>query len=358
MNSDQLKLLQQLALLGDVTFINSTREGLINAISVMDSTALELILDDEVSYQDTTKIIFLERLNEIFNQFKETDTTLIAYEGKCFSDECPNKNTSGISFVGNNSGNYLNLIIEQNDNGCIKDIYNCHQFCTEKNVKDFMKTEFNIRIYKDEKVNFYPSSNYINIKNECISAVHELKKEKGLSGEVLITSQEIIDWINKYQPVYDSFVVPPLFFKQEDTFYWIYCDVKRIYEFLFLENEATQALIEYKNVNLNDEIEILKWLVKYEHFHYDLILLHPNTISENGIKTGREKLSNGLVTYFNINILKNCIALETILDKYYYGMLNKYTTETPAEKEIQAPFDDNFDEISSLKYHLEKRGII
>ena len=357
MNSNQKKLLQQLALLGDVVIINKSKEALIKAISEMDSAALKLILDDEVNYQDTTKIIFLKKLNEIFIKFKETDTALIPHKGKCCSEKC-NFNAAGVSFIGNNSGNYLNLIIEQNNNGSIKDIYDCHKFCTDNDVKDLMKNEINITVYIDEQVNFNPSSHYLELKKECISAVNELKKEKVLLEVNLITKKEITNWFNKYQSLYQSFEVPPLFFKEEDTFYWIYCSVKSLFEFIILEEEAAQALNEYKKVDLNQEIQLLKWLVKYEQFHYDLILLHPDSISENGINTGVEKLHKELDTYYSIEIIKNCIDLENILDKHYYTMLNKYTTETDEEKEDQSPFDDNYDEMESLKYHLEKRGII
>ena len=131
-----------------------------------------------------------------------------------------------------------------------------------------------------------------------------------------------------------------------------------INEFLKLEEDASIALIEFKKVNLKQEIQILNWLVKYEYLYYELILLHPNIISKNAISTGREKLSGGVNTYFNIEILRNCIDLESILDKYYYEMLNKYTTLTAEENEKQTPFDDDFDDMNSLKYHLEKRGII
>lgn len=358
MTLDQLKLLKQLAQLGDVTFINKTREGLVKAICEMDSAALALILDDEVSYQETTKATYLNRLNEIFKQFRETDTNLIAYEGKCTSTECSINNVAGVSFVGNNSGNYHNLIIEQNENGSIKDIYNCHKFCTEKKVENILKTEFNIWIYTDEKINFYASPRYNDIKNKCISAVNELKKEKDLNGEVLMSKQEIKDWIYKYQSVYDSFELPPLFYKEEDIFYWIFCDVENIDKYLNFEEEAAKAITEFHKLNQIEEKEILHWLLNYEHFYYDLILLHPHIISENDISNGRAKLCKKLDTYFNIEILKNCIELQNILDKEYNTMLNKYSTLTEEEKEKQSPFDDNYDEMCSLKYHLKKSGIV
>ena len=106
MTPEQLKLIQQLAELGDVTIVNRGVTNLVNAISELDSKALKLILEDNVSYQDTTKTIFIEKLNEVFQEFKKEDDKLIAYQGKCNSNECSNNNKKGISFIGNKSGRY------------------------------------------------------------------------------------------------------------------------------------------------------------------------------------------------------------------------------------------------------------
>ena len=71
MTPEQLKLIQQLAELGDVTIVKRGATSLVNAISEMNIKGLVLILEDDVSYQDTTKTIFLEKLNEVFKEFKK-----------------------------------------------------------------------------------------------------------------------------------------------------------------------------------------------------------------------------------------------------------------------------------------------
>ena len=76
MTPEQLKLVQQLAELGDVTVVKRGISGLINAISEMDCKAIELILEDNVSYQDTTKSIFLQKLKEVFTDFQKEDINL------------------------------------------------------------------------------------------------------------------------------------------------------------------------------------------------------------------------------------------------------------------------------------------
>ena len=165
MNSEQQKIIQQLAELGDVTFVKRGVTSLVNAISEMDSKSLELILEDNVSYQDTTKTIFLKKLEDVFKEFKKEDKKLIAYQGKCNSSECSNKIKIGFSFVGNKSGRYINFIIEENEDGSLKDIYSCSVFCTAEKINILKKDYINIEL--------------LNKKNEAqnISVTHEKLNE-------------------------------------------------------------------------------------------------------------------------------------------------------------------------------------
>ena len=176
MTPEQLKLIQQLSEIGDVTIVKRSKTNLVSAISEMDIKALELILEDNISYQDTTKTIFLEKLDEVFNEFKKEDNKLIAYQGKCNSDECTNKNKNGISFVGNKSGRYINFVIEENENGTAKDLYTCYDFCTDDKIIDENKRKLDISVYKDEKVNFIPTSTYNFINKKSISAINEIQQ--------------------------------------------------------------------------------------------------------------------------------------------------------------------------------------
>lgn len=50
MTPEQLKLLQQLSELGDVTIVKRSKTNLVSAISEMDIKALELILEDNIIY--------------------------------------------------------------------------------------------------------------------------------------------------------------------------------------------------------------------------------------------------------------------------------------------------------------------
>lgn len=354
MTPEQLKLIQQLAELGDVTIVKRGVTSLVNAISEMDIKGLELILEDNVSYQDTTKTIFLEKLDEVFKEYKKEDDKLIAYQGKCNSIECSNKNKNGISFVGNISGRYINFIIEQNEDSTVKDIYTCSDFCTNENVINENNRKIHITVFNDEKVNFTPSSSYNYLKNKSITALNEIKQ----LNDSEISKEEIITWIKSYEELYNSMNWINNFYKHHYSFYWLYYHINEIYKFLIIENEAKIAIDEFKYINLDNEIDLLKWLVKYEHLYYELILLCANIVTEESLQTGNSLLHQDYTVYFKTNILQNCIDLQELIDKHYYEKLNKYNTLSQEEQENQIPFDDDYDKTSSLKYHLQIRGII
>ena len=52
MTPEQQKLIQQLLHLGDVKVFNRKKETIIKAITAMDLDSLELILDENLTYQD------------------------------------------------------------------------------------------------------------------------------------------------------------------------------------------------------------------------------------------------------------------------------------------------------------------
>lgn len=101
-------------------------EVLINYFEQMDIDAIETYLPDSITYQDFSKDEFIKRLKSVFKQFKKSDDTcLIAISGKC-SGGCY-KNHTGFCMVGNNSGNFITLIIYEQD-GILKDLKECSNF--------------------------------------------------------------------------------------------------------------------------------------------------------------------------------------------------------------------------------------
>ena len=137
-----------------------------------------------------------------------------------------------------------------------------------------------------------------------------------------ISREEIIKWVDKHQKLFKLFELPPLFYKHQDAFYECYSHIKKVVEFLEMEDKALNALQQFKTLNINNELELLKWLVNHENLQYQLILLHPNIVPEEALITGKIKLYNDFNIYFKKELLQNCINLDCkIVTSYFFKYL-------------------------------------
>ena len=156
MNREQKQLLKQLAQMGEVILItNGNRvhlnengtlplqtqvDAVLYFLQRLDIDMVSSVLDDSRTYQNFEKPLFIKKLDYALDEFIEAgDTYLNRYEGSCNSKSC-NYKCKGYSFVGNNSGNYFDLIIDVKD-GVVYDIYECFSFDCE-----------NQRIEKNESI--------------------------------------------------------------------------------------------------------------------------------------------------------------------------------------------------------------
>lgn len=114
--------------------LDTQSQAVVHFIQQLDIEMLDTLLDDKLEYQDMKKDLFINKLGHAFNEFIEAgDTFLNATKGCCDSVFC-NFKCEGVSFVGNKSGNFINLIIEIED-GEVIDIYECTDFKTNTNTQ-------------------------------------------------------------------------------------------------------------------------------------------------------------------------------------------------------------------------------
>ena len=146
MNTEQKGLLKQLAQMGKVVLITDGNRFDLNDAGVvalktesdaflyflqrLDIAMVSSVLEDNRTYQDFEKPLFIKILEDALDEFIDAgDTYLNRYDGVCNSKTC-NFNCKGFSFVGNNSANYFDLIIDVKD-GIVNDIYECFSFKCE-----------------------------------------------------------------------------------------------------------------------------------------------------------------------------------------------------------------------------------
>jgi hypothetical protein len=126
------------------TNISNQTQAIKHFIEKMDIEMVDAFLDNDKTYQDFEKYLFISKLQQAFVIFADLgDTHLLAVEGSCNSCD---KTKNGYTFIGNNSNNYMSIIFDTADNK-INDLYECSDFMnkqTNLNLKE--------RIYIDNEL--------------------------------------------------------------------------------------------------------------------------------------------------------------------------------------------------------------
>ncbi|OAB30564.1 hypothetical protein SAMN05444395_11143 [Flavobacterium fryxellicola] len=157
MDPDKLKILKELALMGDVTYVTHNKKYLITVeeprqlntqadailyfLQNLDIDMLNSILEDNRTYQNFDKKKFISKLDDAMDEFlKYGDTFLHMHSGYCNSEKC-NFKCKGYTFIGNKSNNYFDLIFDIKE-GIVNDIYECTKFkCNEKGLNKNIQIE-------------------------------------------------------------------------------------------------------------------------------------------------------------------------------------------------------------------------
>jgi len=353
MTPEQQKLMQHLLQMGDVDIFNRKKETIVKAITEMDLVSLKLILDENLTYQDANKDVFLNKLKEIFDEFKKRKDILQSHSGKCGSKECSNYKKNGMLFCGKNSGKHFNLIIEEDENETVKDLYYCNAFkCNFEDKSNNTGKSLDIIVYEDEKANFKPSSHYNYVNTTSLKAISDLFNFKNKT----ISKNEIMDWLQEYSDFYGSMSIFNFRYKNEHKFYDFYYRAKVLNEYLILEEDCAKAMRLYDTLLEDNEMNLIKWLAEHEHLKDAMILFYPEYADE---KTGELKkviFNEELNISIDIVYLKNCIRFQETIDTHYYVMFDKFKVEIE-EKENFTPFDEDIEKHISLKYHLEQRNV-
>lgn len=90
-------------------------DDVVEAISLMDVHWLEYLLDENLTYSDFPKWVFIKKLKSIFDYFKEIGDTHLNYypgESRMTQHIVSYAPLYGYRFVGNELKNYLDLVFE------------------------------------------------------------------------------------------------------------------------------------------------------------------------------------------------------------------------------------------------------
>lgn len=119
-------------------------------IGRMDIYGLNKILNYR-EYSDVDKPIFLDKLNIVFDKFKQRgNTRLVGTNGIC--NGCQHGHI-GIAFIGNEDDTYIELLI-MSENNIVTDIFECNNFTFESYNKEHLGKRLFLNIIEDSEFPF------------------------------------------------------------------------------------------------------------------------------------------------------------------------------------------------------------
>lgn len=327
---------------------------IIESFQKMDSDMLYILLDDNKTYQDARKEVFLEKVNDAFSKLKKYgDTFLSSHIGFCNFKLCSNKGCKGYSFVGNKSKKHIDLIFKElNDE--INDIFHCNGFQTnDKSIETESLIEIDIK--NDKKANFKPSIDFSIKSQECKLAYEELIQYQNR----IIDKTIYLSWLEKYFELNKYFHGKGSFsdnYSDFHRFYWLYFRINELNDFLQSNEFAKEAVEEFQTIDKSNEPQLLKWLIKYEKTGNDLTLF----LYEDIDFESPEKSKYFGIDDFKINTSDfwYIAKFKFLFDEYYWEILEKYSTFSNEEKTRYINENNVMSEhVTSLTYHIDKRGI-
>lgn len=330
----------------------SKKQLILNAITTMDRSLLELLLDDYKTYHDTTKDLFIEKMNSLFEEFKkQNDTELIPFKGKCKSNSCENKGCTGFSFVGNVSKSYSCLIFEETENN-FKDIYHCYQFKTEKKIKGLTE-KHSFDINDDDKASFIQTPDYLVKANGAINAFSEISA----TPPQLLDLEQLSYWLEKHTILYSEIGEYDIFqpIMKWTPFLSLYSDLKEIKDYLDSNYGLIQIAFNQYNTFETEQIKI-DWVVTNETiFKLAPYYLQFSKCNDTYIEMTIDQKSKihfcGKELLISYHFLTNYeITNRDLLKKYCI-----YTDEEFTEKFNDRAIDNIQEDLYRLNYHMQKR---
>lgn len=329
-------------------FTTSYLQSILHYFASMDIANLRLHLKDEYTYEDTTKEIFLNEIESIFEAHKNSgDTELLTYKGACAGKRCENCGKKGFRFVGNHSKNYMDLLFEIEEDD-IKDIYSCPGFDTDVEIND-LGTQASFYINPDDLTSFIKTPEYWAKVNSALAAYNEIITNPAKS----VTFEELSNWLDKHADT-DTLIGSKDVFDPRmkwSPFSELYADFKKIKTFISAHFKEIEQANSNINQNSNDQ-ELIEWLFKNESLYNDF----PSELSFSFEKDSDNYITHkGEKLIFTGNFFEKTFQFFRFYCETDVALMAKYNIYTAKEElELYKNMDFN-DDISTLRFHLEKR---
>ena len=335
---------------------NSYLATILSAFAYLDIDELRRHLKDEYTYQDTTKEIFLSKLETIFmSLINSGNTEFLIFPGVCTSNTCEDCCKKGYRFIGEYSRDYLDLIFEMDEEN-ILDIFDCEDLQTEY-VIECLGGKYNIFLDLDDLVTFHKTPEYWSKVYGAEAAFNEIITNPPM----LLDFEEISNWLDKHAMLnnlrignYDTFGAK-LKWSPFSKLYQACRDFKLYISAHLLE--FIQANISLKKIKNEDQL--IEWIFQYETIYNEATFDLTCHIYRESINF-RWDFTWGIVNpilFTGEDFLETCSFMESYR-KHNDALLDKYNTLTAAEyKELEKSqgFLISYSNKRSLRFHLEER---
>lgn len=112
--------------------LQSHFDAVVHFFTLLDIEMISDLLDEKLTYQDFPKHIFIRKLGDLFYDLQKLgDTRLIAMVD---DDPLPVGGNFGVSFEGNESCLFMDIVFEVDEIGYITDIYEITDVDTEESI--------------------------------------------------------------------------------------------------------------------------------------------------------------------------------------------------------------------------------
>jgi hypothetical protein len=329
---------------------NTYIQTILSYFTSMDIDKLRLYLKDEYTYEDTSKEIFLNEIEQVFEAHRNSgDTELIIYNGACAGIRCENCGKKGFRFVGNHSKNYMDLLFEIEGDD-IKDIFDCSQFKSDVDI-DGLQTKADIYFKEDDRITFNRTPDYWAKVYSATAASSEIITRPPRQ----ITLEELSYWVDKHS-VTDEIIGSFHVFKPQmrwTAFSMLYDELKKIRTYISYYNEIEQA--NFSKSRINTEKELIDWILANEALYEAA----PFDLKYSFVKEGGHYLLDrpDQIIFYGEEFDQTFNFLNFYTENHQ-NLFQKYTTYTDKEeRELinkQGSGKDKVD-ILSLRFHLENR---
>lgn len=326
-------------------------ETILNCFATLDIEKLRFYLKEEYSYEDTTKEVFLNEIEKIFDAHKNSgDKELLIYSGKCTSETCDNCGKGGYRFVGNHTKNCLSLIfIKEGDD--IKDIFCCSEFQTDTDPGELGGCA-DIYINTDDRIDFNKTPEYWSKVNSALAAYDEIIT----TPPTKLDFDTMMYWLDKHSFTnarignYDLFGSPLM---KWTNFSRLYSELKELKNFI-LSYEDVVRDAQKRFGQITDEQGLIDWLLSHE----TLFKKVPFEFKYGAITEGGYKLDTKTPILFTGDCFNTVFQFINSYTKHDTELLVKYSTyngEDVSEIFCDENYRNDTDHVFSLRFHLEKR---